>query len=67
MWFNLDLAIINNSIDWNYELVNKKEPVHNFYGNQLTESLKSEVGKTFGRIVRFSCSAKLYNMTKNTI
>ena len=39
----------------------------NFYGNQLTESLKSEVGKTFGRIVRFSCSAKLQNMTKKNV
>ena len=41
--------------------------MHNFYGNQLTESLKSEAGKTFGQIVRFSYSYKLQNMTKKTV
>ena len=58
MWVNPDPAVVNNSDDWNYESVNK-ERMQKFYGNQLTESLKSEAGKTFGRIVRFSCSAKL--------
>ena len=58
MWVNPDPAVVNNSDDWNYESVNK-ERMQKFYGNQLTESLKSEAGKTFGQIVRFSCYTKL--------
>ena len=59
MWVNPDPTVFNNSTDWNYESINTKEQMQKIYGNQITQSLKSETGKTFGRIVRFSCSAKL--------